>query len=175
MPEDPEFAFQRSIGVFLSIAEKGFRGFDLTARLVWEERFGACKKPDGVRQDAIDSILTRAVDQRAPVRDVAIAVKDRLIAEARLEPGESELIEALIDRPFSEPADRNLEPGLRRLCGALLNSPQHLLAGLASRGGDVPALAPSSADACRALSALPSPTYRVDCDGATLAVRRRAN
>ena len=42
-----EFAFQQGIGAFLKNGERGFRGLDFQARLVWEDRFGTCAKPLG--------------------------------------------------------------------------------------------------------------------------------
>src|SRR5690606_9297178 len=48
-----EQLFQRGVGAFLKNAERGFRGLDFQARLIWEDRFGACEKLD---PDAVDFI-----------------------------------------------------------------------------------------------------------------------
>src|SRR5262249_1007431 len=37
--------FERGVGMFLRNSERGFRGLDFQARLVWEDRYGACARP----------------------------------------------------------------------------------------------------------------------------------
>jgi hypothetical protein len=160
-----ELGFQRSIGVFLSISQKGFRGLDLSARLAWEERFGSCKKPEGMGADAIDRILDRGIADKATLGDTVLAIKDRLIGEARFDEGEGKLLEDLLGAKLKDPLQRKHLEGLRQLCGALLSSPEHLLGGLAPRGGEASPLAPSSDEACQALRALSFEPYTLRCEG----------
>ena len=40
-----EVPFERGVGMFLRNSERGFRGLDFQARLVWEDRYGACARP----------------------------------------------------------------------------------------------------------------------------------
>jgi hypothetical protein len=167
-----EIGFQRSIGVFLSISQKGFRGLDLSARLTWEERFGSCAKPAGAGNDAIDALMQRALAQKALLQDAVLALKDRLIGEPRIDPGEAQLLRDLLGATLGSTVTPEHESGLRALCGALLSSPEHLLGGLPPRGGELPRLGPSRQEACQALSALPLAGYRASCDEGALRVMR---
>ncbi|MCB9559806.1 MAG: hypothetical protein H6709_04940 [Kofleriaceae bacterium] len=146
---DDELAFQTGVGAFMKNGERGFRGLDFQARLVWEDRFGACTPPAGVTGDAVDDIVAAAAAApTSTVEDAIVALKDRLIGEPFVDDGGSPSERATLatvfggalDRPASDVTD--LEARLRVLCGALLSSPQFLLSGAAGRGGEVPALTP---------------------------------
>ena len=169
---DDEVGFQRGIGVFLGISQKGFRGLDLSARLVWEERFGACTKPEGVARDALDDVLGRAIAKKTSLFAVVLALKDRMIGEARLDGHEVALLERLLGASLAQKAALAHEPGLRLLCGALLSSPEHLLAGLPTRGGEPPELGPSAASACTQLSTLRFGGHTASCEGAKIVVHK---
>jgi hypothetical protein len=150
-----EQLFQRAIGVFHKNAERGFRGLDFQARLVWEDRFGACERI-GDGPDTVDSIAAlAAADATATVGDVVAAMKDRFVGDARVDEeqasagvSERSAIEAMfggsLDTPASEVAE--LAARMRAFCGVLLSSPQFLLGGFAAPDGDeIPALTPESA------------------------------
>src|SRR5678815_2756795 len=87
MPSD-EVPFERGVGMFLRNSERGFRGLDFQARLVWENRYGACARPRWVSSDFIDKVVAAAAaDQSATVGDVVAAIKDRLIGEPNVVDG----------------------------------------------------------------------------------------
>lgn len=137
-----ERPFQRAVGVFLKNGERGFRGLDFQARLAWEDRFGACAKPRFV---TADDFLDRAValghaTAGATVADVVAVIKDRLVGEPVAADGEAEAIAAVLGVPLTGPAATLDVASARRLCGALLASPQFLLTGVAARGGPPPTL-----------------------------------
>lgn len=128
--ESAEIVFLRGTGVFLKNGEPGFKGLDFQARLVWENRYATCSSGS---PDFITDVVSAAGS--ATVREVAVAIKDRLVNEATIDDpsGEAAAIAALygvasIDDPASGAAD--LEGSSRRLCGALLSSPQFLMSGL---------------------------------------------
>ncbi|HTM23533.1 MAG TPA: hypothetical protein VL172_23580, partial [Kofleriaceae bacterium] len=152
-PPDPaeptstdERGFQRGIGVFLKNGERGFRGLDFQARLVWESRFGNCTH-ELAASDFIDELVDLAAARGGTVGDVAAAIKDRLIGEPALGteagpggPSEAQAIEAIfgttLDATATSAAD--LEGSARAFCGVLMSSPQFLLGGIAGRGASAP-------------------------------------
>ncbi len=149
---DDELPFQTGVGAFMKNGERGFRGLDFAARLVWEDRFGVCAKPAamGASDDFVDELVTAAqADATATVADVVLALKDRFTGEAVIDaegtPAEAVALTTLLggalDRPAASATD--LEARLRVLCGVLLSSPQFVLSGAAGRGGDVPRLTPA--------------------------------
>jgi hypothetical protein len=146
---DDERAFQRGTGHFLKNAERGFRGLDFQARLEWEHRFGLCRAPAGLQpasaSDFVDALLARAAAApTATVRDLVLALKDRVLSEAFVDDaGERPALEALLGVSLDAPAAQAGEDGVRRVCGALLSSPQFLLGGSARQERDpVPLLTP---------------------------------
>lgn len=139
-----EFQFQQGVGAFIKNGERGFRGLDFQARLVWEDRFGTCENPFPTT-DFVDRIVAAATGT-ATVSDVVVAVKDRLIGEPSIDAGdETAALEALFGAPLTSPASgvTGLETRLRQLCGVILSSPQFVLSGAAGRGGTAPTLTPS--------------------------------
>ncbi len=143
-PNADSVAFHRSVGVYLRNSEPGFRGLSFQARLAWEDRFGSCAKPDG-NADFIDELLAgAAAHPEAKVFDLVRALKDRIVSEPVIQPGESSVLEALLG-PMEAPAS-NVDPdSFRHLCGVLLGSPQFTLSGLPGRDGEVPLLTPAGA------------------------------
>jgi len=132
---DDEVPFQTGVGAFLKNGERGFRGLDFQARLVWEDRFGACIN-SGAAGDFVDDLVAPAqADADATVEDVVEALKDRLIGHPGVDHagGEANAIGNMfggaLDRAPSEVTD--LEGSVRQLCGVLLSSPQFVLSGAA--------------------------------------------
>ncbi len=151
-----EVGFQRGVGMFLRNSERGFRGLDFQARLSWEERYGACTRPAWVAMDFIDRLAGMGTaDPAATAADVVSALKDRLIGEPAIGAGGEHDALAAIVGPLESPASSVTVPNLRRVCAALVGSPQFLLQGIAGRGGDLPKLTP------------PGQTYDAVCSGLT--------
>jgi hypothetical protein len=172
-----ELGFQQGIGAFLKNGDRGFRGLDFQARLVWEDRFAGCADPAG-GDDFIDQVIAAAAARAdATVGDVIVAVKDRLIGEPGIDPAReatalAELFGGPLDRPASTVAD--LEARTRQLCGVLLSSPQFVLSGVAGRGGEVPRLTPpawQSGPVCeRVAPRIEQVGVAVACDGGEVTV-----
>ncbi len=134
--------FRRGVGIFLKSGERGFRGLDFQARLVWEERFGSCVNP-AATPDYVDDLVAAAVAQNASVSDVVIALKDRLVNEAAIAPDERPALEALLGASLDAQASSVPEPRVRALCGVLLASPQFMLGGYSDvERRPVPVLSP---------------------------------
>lgn len=169
-----ELPFQRAIGVFLKNGERGFRGLDFQARLAWEDRFGACAKPERVSgPDLIDrAVAAGAATSGATVGDVVDVVKDRLLGEpVDRSGGEPAAIEALIGVRLSAPAAQLGAPALRRFCGVLMSSPQFVLSGVAGRGGAAGAVTlPGDGfdDACARIASAAGTGWTVTCAPGTL-------
>ena len=174
MPED-EVPFERGVGMFLRNSERGFRGLDFQARLVWEDRYGACTRPDWVTSDFIDELVAAgAADATATVRDVASAIKDRVIGEpAIVDTAEMDAIAGLFGASLEMPASKVTAAAARQFCGALLGSPQFLLQGIAGRGGERPKLTPTDVgyDAICGELAPRVAGYTVTCSDGTLTVQ----
>ncbi len=139
--------FDRGVGVFLRNSERGFRGIDFQARLVWENQYGTCARPAWTTSDFIDQLIAAGVaDPTATVGDVASALKDRLVGEPTIVAGPEHDAIVAITGPLEAPVAASQSAVVRRLCGALLGSPQFLLQGIAGRGGARPKLTPTAAD-----------------------------
>jgi hypothetical protein len=167
-----EVPFQRGVGMFLRNSERGFRGLDFQARLVWENRYGACTKPKWVTSDFVDKLVAAgAADASAKVSDVVLALKDRLIGEPSL-PDQAEMTAlAAIVGALDGPASGVTPATARQVCGALVESPQFLLQGIAGHGGERPKLTPMEAgyDAvCGELAMRGAAGHTVTCDGGKL-------
>lgn len=150
----PSIDFQRDTGTFLSDAESGFNGVDFNGLLHWEEEVasgedpqmggectgplnGACAGSDWVAQ-----LVAEAMDTpEAMMWDVAVAIKDRLIAEpsiysdAEIAAIEGVMGESLDDTVASVGA-AGAEAAARRYVGLVLNTPQYMIDGIASRDQD---------------------------------------
>ncbi len=141
-----EIPFQLGIGTFLRNSERGFRGLDFQARLAWEDRYGSCTRPGWVAQDFIDRLVaSAAADPTALASDLVAALKDRLIGEPAITEGAERDALAAIVGALDAPAMGVSAATLRRVCGALVESPQFLMAGIGGRGGDAPKLTPATA------------------------------
>jgi hypothetical protein len=175
-----EGEFQASVGVFLKNAEPGFRGLDFQGRLGWESRFGSCTPPPfATSPDFVDELIERAKQRPdATVRDLVIALKDRLTGEAFLaDAAEQEAIEAILGVKIDSPASTLTEQAapLRRVCGVLLASPQFLLLGTVPPDQlTIPALTPASTGykaLCEQLKTTGLPAgLQASCEGAGLTV-----
>ncbi len=145
--------FLRDIGVFLNDSESGFNGVDFNGLLQWESQTaqggridfgGDCTGPLGAAcpaQDWVSQLVAAAIASGATVRDVASAVKDRLITEPTIyNSGEEAAIELVMGASLSSGASEvpaeQLEAATRRYAGLLLNTPQFLLAGVPSKDQD---------------------------------------
>jgi hypothetical protein len=180
-----ELGFQRGVGMFLRNSERGFRGIDFQARLSWEDRYGACAKPPWMQvagaKDFVDHLAAAAAqDPSLTVADAVIALKDRLIGEPFIGEGaEADALVAIMG-PLDGPGGNANAGSLRRVCAALLGSPQYLLQGIAGKGGDVPKLTPAAASydaVCADLAAngIGVPGRAITCGPAvTLAAARTA-
>ena len=170
-----EVPFERGVGMFLRNSERGFRGLDFQARLVWEDRYGACARPSWVSSDFIDKLVAAgAADAAMTVGDVAAAIKDRLIGEPAIVDGvEIAALTSTLGGSLDMPASKVTAGAARELCGALLGSPQFLLQGIAGRGGDRVKLTPSDAgyDAVCAELAPRVTGYTVGCAGGKLTLQ----
>ncbi|HEX5063157.1 MAG TPA: hypothetical protein VFV99_27465 [Kofleriaceae bacterium] len=170
-----EVPFERGVGMFLRNSERGFRGLDFQARLVWEDRTGACARPTWASSDFIDKIVAAgAADTTATVGDVAAAIKDRLIGESAIvDAQEIAAITGLLGAAPEMPASNVTVAAARQFCGALLGSPQFLLQGIAGRGGDRPKLTPTDVgyDAICADVATHVAGKTVSCTGGKLTVQ----
>jgi hypothetical protein len=173
-----EQVFQRGVGVFHKNGERGFRGLDFQARLLWEDRFAACAK-FVVDDDFVDRLVADATASGATIEDVVVALKDRLVGiPAVTDAGERTALEAMFGAALGDPATAapDLEAGARSVCGALLSSPQFLLGGLtAPDATTVPRLTPPTAgydavcDAIAARGGLAG--YTLTCAGGSLTVQ----
>jgi len=149
----PAIDFLRDTGVFIKDAQNGFNGVDFNGLLAWENRLapgsnpglgGDCTGPLGqacTQYEWIELMLVEAFKADATVREVAAAIKDRLLTEPTIE-GETEL--AVIAGVIGlDPAAKMkavdggiLEDGARRFAGLLFNTPQFMLSGVPSPDQD---------------------------------------
>lgn len=162
--------FERGIGMFLRNSERGFRGLDFQARLVWENRYGSCAKPRWVTTDFIDKIVTAASsDPSMTLGDLVAAIKDRIIGEPQLLDGtEKAALVAMFGANLDQPVTSAAAGPARELCGALLESPQFLLQGIAGRGGES-RLTPTDASYDAICAAL-APAVGGTCTGGKLTI-----
>jgi hypothetical protein len=176
--------FQTGVGAFLRNGEPGFRGLDFQARLVFEDRFGACDNP-GKNVDFVGKLVAQAVAKNGPLADAVSALKDRLIGDPRVsEPAERQQIERLFSGKLEQPvaAVKDLEKKMRTLCGVLLSTPQFLLSGPGA-GTDLapePTLTPKEAsydELCKRLAERGFGDGRVaiQCSQSGLVLDRRMN
>jgi hypothetical protein len=180
---EDERAFQSGTGMFLTNAERGFRGMEFQARLEWENRFARCTAPAvmgaGVMPDFVDGLVTRAkASTTATLRDAVLALKDRLVADASIAPGaETTGLEAILGQSLDTPASgvSDLDTKLRQVCGVLMSSPQFLLGGQSAQAAPpVPLLTPTETAfeaVCARVAALPlTGGLHVSCAAGSLTV-----
>ncbi len=150
----PALDFLRDQGAFLKDAQNGFNGVDFNGLLSWENRVangddpqlgGACTGPLGQECATYEWIELMLVEgSKTPgttVRDLAAAIKDRLIAEPTIS-DEAELA-AIASVMGLDPATKmsevdtgTLELAARRFAGLIFNTPQFMLSGVPSRDQD---------------------------------------
>ncbi|MBL4685019.1 MAG: hypothetical protein JKY37_10545 [Nannocystaceae bacterium] len=147
--------FLRDIGLHISQLAPGFSGTDFNGLLHWEEEYAAgndpalgnpaveCTGPLGgtcTNTDYVSALINTA--GASTMRDIAIALKDRLITEPLIA-GEAEVaaIEAVMGESLDTPVGSadDAEASARRYVGVLLNSPQFVLDGVPSRDQPVSA------------------------------------
>lgn len=178
-------AADASIGLYVSPAQPGFRGLDFQARLSWEAIYGSCQPnyPESDDPNApgypkgTNDFVAHLAASGGTLEEAVVALKDRLMGEPSLDAAERDVVESLAGAPLSSTSD--LEPALRRVCGAFLASPQFLLGGaMPADTRDVPALTPAEhgsdavcADAASRAASLGIP-FAVTCAGGKAAVAR---
>jgi hypothetical protein len=153
MQNYPELAFLRDQGIFIKDAQNGFNGVDFNGMLSWEDSLatgydpgleGDCTGPLGqpcAMYEWIELMLTDAAGAGGvTIRDLAAAIKDRLITEPTIYDAELAVIAAIVGL---DPAAKmnavdslQLEEGTRRYAGLIMNTPQFMLSGVPSRDQD---------------------------------------
>lgn len=126
-------------GAFLTDDEPGFAGVDFQSAVSWEGRVGRCLPPDleGSSQDwlaDLEAFAKQPADPPWTLRDVAVALKDRLVSEPDISDAEAPLLAELFGFATLETrltSASGWEWAMRRLCGVLAASPQFVLHGLA--------------------------------------------
>ncbi len=173
--EPARLEFLRDMGVFLKDAQPGSNGVDFAGLLRWEFELaragdpllgGDCTGPlaGSCGDDWLDELVTlAAATPEATMRDLAVAIKDRLITEPEIDGATEEAaIEAgmlitpgALDAKVADVDAGDALVAARRFAGVLLNSPQFMLAGVPSRDQD-PAADP--------ILILPGTTTQEICD-----------
>ncbi len=170
--------FMRDEGIFINPSEGGFNGVDFNGLLHWEEELasgidpqlgGFCTGPLGggcAPDDFIDTVVvTAGGTPGAVMRDLAVALKDRMITEPTIaNEAEVAAIEGIFDTSLDTEVltvgQTDATAAARRYAGVLLNTPQFMLDGVVSARQD-PANDPivvvagtSTQDLCNYFSAL---------------------
>jgi len=138
-PLSDTYAFELGIGIFLLDSSTGFRSNNLNESLTWEEALGACLDPfspgKGTSEDWLDTAVAEAPEDLS-LGDLVITLKDRLVAKPVVASAEEEsLLELLMGHPLDtamSSLDDRATP-LRKVCAALLSSPDFQLAGAPGR------------------------------------------
>jgi len=146
--------FMRDTGVFIGSSEGGFNGIDFNGLLHWEEELasglnpqlgGVCTGPLGqgcASGDYASELVDTALAQPGALMwDLAVALKDRIIAEPEIyNDAEIQIIEGIMDVSLDDTvADVGQGAALtavRRYAGVLLNTPQFMLDGVVSAPQD---------------------------------------
>ncbi len=144
--DEDVLALQGALGTFLKDAEPGFTGTDVQGLLAWEDAHGRCgggeagDEPEAA--DLIDALAEAAVTGGHTLGDAIAALKDRLIQAPAIAEAEAPLLEDLLGAPLGLAAAEveGLSERLRRVCGALVESPDFLLDGHPAGHGPAPAL-----------------------------------
>lgn len=148
-----ERQFQNETGFFNKNTEVGFRGFDFQARLGFEDRLGRCNKlaPNHLAKDVIDILASKAKTPGAgTVRDLVEVLKDRIFGQTSIdEEAEKPALEAMLGVSLDADASTLVDPdpALRKVCGAMITSPQALMTPVAivpADGSIVPKLTPNT-------------------------------
>jgi len=147
------YEFMRDLGIFINPSEGGFNGVDFNGLLFWEAELasgvdpqlqGPCTGPLGQGCAAADFptlLVQAAYDADATVGDLAVALKDRLIAEPEIA-GDAEqaviegIMGASLDDAIADYDQAQVIAAARRYAGVLLNTPQYMLDGVTSAPQD---------------------------------------
>ncbi len=160
-----EFAFR--IGGYLDDARPGTDDMDPSGFALWRSLVAGCRVqlPDGtvISSDAtsdgdfIDQLVVAAKAQSSTVGDVVVAIRDRLINEPDIPPGELSASLALFGVASGAVLATkvpDLDKSARTYCGAVLASPQFWLTGV-----------PGPVQQTRAkLAVLPTATFQANCN-----------
>jgi hypothetical protein len=160
----PDDNLRKSIGQFYRDAEPGFREVGFQGLLTWEQAHGRCNKPPNQTGDDWIDLLVTAIPgfntsnptNRALLRDVVLAMKDRLLADASIQTTtptdvtqtEAAAFAALFGIALTAEPDLSttaatnaFKQKARDSCGILLETPQFMLAGIApTQLGELPRL-----------------------------------
>jgi len=159
-----ELQFQTETGYFLKSSQPGFRGLDFQGRLGWEDRFATCSKLfTNLNPDVIDGLVASAkVPGAVSVGDLVMVLKDRIMGEPTITSDvEKQQLEGMFGAALSTDANAviDLSGSLRRVCGAMITSPQFLLLGIQPADAtEVPSATPAAATyqaICSKVAALP--------------------
>jgi hypothetical protein len=159
-----ELQFQTETGYYLKSSQPGFRGLDFQGRLGWEDRFAQCSKLVGnTNPDVIDGLVATAkVPGAVTIGDLVSVLKDRIMGEPAVTPGaEKTMIEGIFGASLNSDANAlvDLSASLRKVCGAMITSPQFLLLGVQPKdGSQVPSATPAASSyqtLCSKVAALP--------------------
>ncbi|MCB9755991.1 MAG: hypothetical protein H6713_39220 [Myxococcales bacterium] len=187
-------ALLRGLGARLSEEELGQRGLDWGALLMWESRAAEGLDPgfagprhaalEGAGEgDLVDRLLDHADAQaRASFGELAAALADRVLGAPAIASEERALLEALTGMSWETSvharARGELEDAARRVVGALLATPEFMIAGLYPSPQDETPRLVLPEDTTRALcerrlpallaSVPDAPGFRCDDDGVTL-------
>jgi len=168
--DDDNFDLQQALGVALEAGDAGFNGTDFQGALAWEQSYATCLHPDST-ETFLPRAITAAVDQGATVGDLALAVKDRLLAHGAWDsPDEEQLVADLLTVALDTPAgqvDRtSLQRNLGLFCGALTLSPDFFLTTEPRPVGPVPAVDLDwTGDCDRAIADFASQGIALACNG----------
>lgn len=121
-----------ALGAFLSLGAPGVgRDTDLRWLLEWQALTSTCAPPLVTGPDYVDTLM-----QATPaltLGEAAVELKDRILNDRTLAEEERPALQALLGASLDtlvDPAQPSHEDALRAYCGALLQTPQFLLAGL---------------------------------------------
>lgn len=148
------YEFMRDLGIFINTSEGGFNGVDFNGLLFWEAELasgldpqlqGPCTGPlgqDCAEVDFATALVEEAMDDsQATVRDLAVALKDRLLSEPEIA-GDAEvaviedIMGASLDDAVADLGEAAAVAAVRRFAGVLLNTPQFMLDGVTSAPQD---------------------------------------
>ena len=161
-----ELQFQTETGYYLKSSQPGFRGLDFQGRLGWEDRFAQCNKLVGnTTPDVIDGLIASAnVPGAVTVGDLVSVLKDRIMGEPTISSGtERTQVEGLFGASLASDAHAavDLSGSLRRVCGAMIATPQFLMLGIQPKDASaIPSATPVTSSyqtLCSKVAALPLP------------------
>lgn len=117
-----ESDFQSTVGVYLRESQPGFNGTDFQGLLAFQTRFATCGNVNA--DDWLADLLERGADHTTD--QVVRAIKDHLLADARIDPDERGIMEYMVG-PFDARAGDVDPRAMRLVCGAMMNSAPYML------------------------------------------------